>query len=109
MKRSEIITALGELESDSSNIRGWLDAVDAKIVSLRERLAEPVEASPLPETVTYDRNLLDGSPRPIPNCDCGAPAAYKTGKSATGKEWAAYFCALRRDDPNNCKFTQWVK
>jgi hypothetical protein len=110
MKRSEIIAALGELEDDSSNIRGWLDAIDAKIAALRERLVEPgaAERAPLPVEVEYDRSQLDAAPKPIPFCDCGERAAYKSGKSASGKEWAAYFCARKPNDPDNCNFKQWV-
>ena len=57
MRRSEIIAVLRELQAESANTRGWLDAVDAKIAALIESLSAPApveQPAPQPEPFTVD-------------------------------------------------------
>jgi hypothetical protein len=48
IKRSEIIARLRQLQAESANARGWLDALDKGAAELLEALAVPAEAQPAP-------------------------------------------------------------
>lgn len=58
MKRSEILSELKELEAESANMRGWHDALDARIAALKERLSAPVEQPARPEPDAGDLQAM---------------------------------------------------